>query len=126
MSDVAATVWALGLSAPCELDLDQAEARLGEDSRERRASNRPPLGVKLRSIPRGARPLTNFAIGDTQWASLGLHADLAAFFFRAPSRAVHVLQPSPGGAVEPSLPLPLWRELVAGHPAIAKMAPGID
>jgi hypothetical protein len=84
------------------------------------------VGGRYRLIPRAARALDNFSLDDAQWESLALPINLAFFFHHTPAGRVVALYPGPAGAVESTLPLPTWQDLVQANPGLATMETDVE
>lgn len=81
---------------------------------------------RLRRVPRRARALADFELGDAQWEALGLPINLAFFFHSSPAGRVVAIYPGPAGATEALPPLVAWGELVARNPALAALEPDAE
>ena len=77
-------------------------------------------------IPRDARRLDQFEIGDVQWSALHLPIDLAFFLRRSETNRVAAYYPSPAGSTESLLPLDAWQDIAAGVPALDAMQPDVE
>jgi hypothetical protein len=83
-------------------------------------------GRELVRIPREARKLTGFAIGDAEWSSLRLPIDLAFFVRHSADGRTMAYYPSPAGCTESLLPLDAWPEIARGNPAMESMEPDVE
>ena len=83
-------------------------------------------GSELIRIPRDARRLPGFEIGDVQWSALHLPIDLAFFLRRSETSRVAAYYPSPAGSTESLLPLDAWRDIAGGTPALDAMEPDVE
>ena len=75
-------------------------------------------GSRFRRIPRDARRLANFTMDDQEWESLLIPINLAFFVHNSAAARVIAQYPSPGGAMESSLDLEYWNEVVARNPIL--------
>jgi hypothetical protein len=73
---------------------------------------------RFRRIPRDARRLANFTMDDQEWESLLIPINLAFFVHNSAAARVIAQYPSPGGAMESSLDLEYWNEVVARNPIL--------
>jgi Family of unknown function (DUF5947) len=81
---------------------------------------------RYRRIPRDVVRLRDFAISDMEWDSLLIPINLA-FFVRDSATGRTVAQyPSPGGAMESTLDLEYWQEIVDRTPIIARFEPDVE
>lgn len=81
---------------------------------------------RFKLIPREARPLPGFRMGDEEWEAFALPINLAFFFKSTPAGRVVALYPSPAGATESLLPLPSWEELVTANPVLDEMQGDVE
>jgi hypothetical protein len=77
-------------------------------------------------IPRDARRLDGFEIGDQQWSALRLPIDLAFFLQRSETSRVAAYYPSPAGPTESLLPLDAWRDIADGASALDTMQTDVE
>jgi hypothetical protein len=82
-------------------------------------------GARFRRIPRDARPLPDFRLGDGLWERLRVPIGLAFFYLDSRTGKPAAVYPSPAGPMQALLPLEAWPELVADNPALAEMEPDV-
>jgi hypothetical protein len=77
-------------------------------------------------IPGRITFLTDFCLTDRQWESLMLPIQLVFFFNSTPDRRLIGLYPSPAGAMESTLPLDAWDEIVLQNPLLRDLRPDVE
>ena len=83
-------------------------------------------GGKYKRVPHKVSLLQDFQLTDGQWESLAIPIDIAFFFESSPAGKAIALYPSPAGAVESTLPLETWTEIVAQNQALQQMEPDVE
>lgn len=81
---------------------------------------------RFKLIPRDARALPDFQIGDAVWNGLALPINLAFLYHSSNADRVVAMYPSPAGATESQLPLSAWATLVEENPVLAQMQPDVE
>jgi hypothetical protein len=81
---------------------------------------------RFKLIPRDARALPDFAMGDADWSNFALPINLAFFFYSTPRKKMMACYPSPAGATESLLPLDAWEALVSQNRHLQKLQPDIE
>jgi hypothetical protein len=79
-----------------------------------------------RRIPRDVRRLRDFRMDDEQWDSLLIPIKLAFFVYSTTAGRVIAQYPSPAGAMESSLDLQYWDEIVKHNPVLKQFAPDVE
>ncbi len=77
-------------------------------------------------MPRRARYLADFRLGDVEWEGLGLPIRLAFFLHSTPAGRVVAFYPSPAGATEAPVPPEAWQALVDDNPAVRDLEPDVE
>ena len=77
--------------------------------------------AKFKRVPRSATYLPGFEMTDAQWETLMVPIAMAFFFHSSPLQRLVALYPSPAGAVESTLPLATWDDIVQANPVLANM-----
>jgi hypothetical protein len=81
---------------------------------------------KYKRVPRRIQFLSGFALSDAQWDSLYIPINLA-FFVRSSIEGRTLAQyPSPAGAVESSLTLTAWNEIVECNPRLQHLQSDVE
>lgn len=80
---------------------------------------------RYRRIPRDIRRL-QLVMDDQQWDSLLIPIKLAFFVYDSTTQRVIAQYPSPGGAMESSLDLEYWTEILDSNPVLKKFAPDVE
>lgn len=83
-------------------------------------------GGHYRLVPERRLALDGFSLGDVLWEQLRIPVEMAFFFHSSAAERVMALYPGPMGATESRLELPAWRELEAGNPVLATLAPDVE
>jgi hypothetical protein len=81
---------------------------------------------RYRRIPREVRRLDDFLMDDQQWDSLLIPIRLAFFVRNSTAGRTLAQYPSPGGALESSLDLEYWKEIVERNPVVNQFAPDVE
>ncbi|MGH9945596.1 MAG: DUF5947 family protein [Pyrinomonadaceae bacterium] len=81
---------------------------------------------RYKRIPRDVRHLSDFRMTDLQWESLMLPIQLAFFFHSTPDERLIALYPSPAGAMESTLSLESWDDIVAENPLLGDLEADVE
>lgn len=81
---------------------------------------------RFRRIPRDVRRLVNFTMDDREWESLLIPINLAFFVHNSAAGRVIAQYPSPGGAMESSLDLAYWNNVVDRNPILRTFEPDVE
>ena len=81
---------------------------------------------RYRRIPRDVRFLGNFQMDDLEWDSLLIPIKLAFFVHSSAAGRVVAQYPSPGGAMESTLDLEYWNQIVARNPVLKSFEPDVE
>ncbi len=84
------------------------------------------VGGRWKLIPRDARALPDFRVGDAQWDMLGLPINLTFIYRSTTAGKVVALYPSPAGATESLVPVANWEELAAANPILRGMEADVE
>ena len=84
------------------------------------------IGGRFALVPRDARRIGDFALTDEQWTDLALPIELAFIFHRSSAGKAVAYYPGPAGAVESSLTLAKWHELVAANSILVSLQPDVE
>lgn len=76
---------------------------------------------RFKLIPRDARVLPDFKIGENDWENFSLPINLAFFFYSTPHQKMVAYYPSPAGATESLLPLNAWESLAKQNASLQEM-----
>jgi Family of unknown function (DUF5947) len=77
-------------------------------------------------VPRDSWRLPALEISDAEWNSFGLPIELAFFVHSTPAEKMIALYPSPGGAIESSVPIANWQPIADRNLRVAKMQPDAE
>src|SRR5690349_5028536 len=81
---------------------------------------------RFKRIPRDVRVLHDFVIDDIEWESLLIPINLAYFVHSTAAKRVLALYPSPGGAMESTLDLEYWEQIVRRNPVLKSFEPDVE
>ena len=81
--------------------------------------------ANFKRVPRSAIYLPDFQMTDAQWETLMVPIEMAFFFNSSPLQRLIALYPSPAGAVESTLPLATWDDIVLANPVLSSMEPDV-
>jgi len=81
---------------------------------------------RFKRIPRDVRILRDFIIDDMEWESLLIPINLAYFVHSTSAKRVIAQYPSPGGAMESTLDLEYWEQIVARNPVLKSFEPDVE
>ena len=81
---------------------------------------------RYKRIPRDMVLLRDFHMDDLAWDSLLIPINLAFFVYSSAGKRVVAQYPSPGGAMESSLDLKYWDEVVARNPVLKRFEPDVE
>jgi hypothetical protein len=81
---------------------------------------------KYKLIPRDARIVTEFQMGESEWEDLALPINLAFLYYDTPAGKVTALYPGPAGVTESLLGLGAWDELVRANQVLAGMERDVE
>jgi hypothetical protein len=81
---------------------------------------------RFKRIPRDVRILRDFIIDDIEWESLLIPINLAYFVHSTSAKRVIAQYPSPGGAMESTLDLEYWEQIVARNPVLKSFEPDVE
>ncbi len=82
--------------------------------------------LRYKRVPRDIKFLKDFRLTDLQWGSLMLPIQLAFFFNSTPDGRLIALYPSPAGAMESTLALDSWGDIVAENTALLRLQPDVE
>jgi hypothetical protein len=82
--------------------------------------------TRYRRVPRRRRYLAGFQLSDLQWNSLMVPIGVAFLYYSSAAGKVVALYPSPGGAIESTLPLDSWNEIVKENPVLERLEPDVE
>lgn len=85
------------------------------------ADARPGAG-RYRAVPERCSRITPFALSPLQWNALQVPVGTAFFLRSSVAGRTVAFYPSPAGATESELALDAWDDIVAGNPALARLA----
>ena len=117
----------------CALALEERHAHLLEP-RERRivcscsacAFLFQEPGRRYRRIPPDAYFLAGFTLEDLQWEALAIPINLAFLFFSSVANRAVAYYPSPAGAMESSLEIEGWGQIITRHPRLQQMVTDVE
>ncbi|MGH8192534.1 MAG: DUF5947 family protein [Rhodanobacteraceae bacterium] len=81
---------------------------------------------RYRRVPRDARRLTGFNLGDAQWDAFQIPINMAFFFRSSAEGRVLCMYPGPAGATESTLDLTAWDDLVAANPVLQTLQDDVE
>lgn len=81
--------------------------------------------ANFKRVPRSGSYLPDFQMTDAQWEALMVPIEMAFFFKSSPLQRLIGLYPSPAGAVESTLPLATWDDIVGANPVLGSMEPDV-
>jgi hypothetical protein len=81
---------------------------------------------RYRRIPRDVRVLRDFALDDQEWDSLLIPIKMAFFVHSSAAGRIVAQYPSPGGALESTLDLEYWGQIVARNPVLKELEPDVE
>lgn len=81
--------------------------------------------ANFKRVPRSGSYLPDFQMTDSQWETLMVPIEMAFFFKSSPQERLVGLYPSPAGAVESTLPLATWDDIVRANPVLGSMEPDV-
>lgn len=81
---------------------------------------------RYRRIPRDAQRLREFTMDDQEWDSLLIPIKLAFFVHSGAAGRTVARYPSPGGAMESSLDLEYWNNIVERNPVLNKLQSDVE
>lgn len=81
---------------------------------------------RYRRIPRDVRVLRDFKLDDQEWDSLLIPINLAFFVHNSVAGRTLAHYPSPGGAMESTLDLEYWEQIVARNPVLKELEPDVE
>jgi Family of unknown function (DUF5947) len=81
---------------------------------------------RYRRIPRDVSVLRNFALDDQEWDSLLIPIKMAFFVHSSAAGRMVAQYPSPGGALESTLDLEYWEQIVARNPVLRDLEPDVE
>ena len=81
---------------------------------------------RYKRVPRDIKFLKDFRLTDLQWSSLMLPIQLAFFFHSTPDGRLIALYPSPAGAMESTLALDAWGDIVAENAALIRLESDVE
>jgi hypothetical protein len=81
---------------------------------------------RYKRVPRTIKYLPALELSDVQWAGLQLPIELAFFFESTPDERLVALYPSPAGAMESTLSLESWNEIIDENPVLGDLRPDIE
>ncbi|HYG97760.1 MAG TPA: DUF5947 family protein [Terriglobales bacterium] len=118
----------------CAAPLSAGHQHLLELERRRVACACEPCAIlfsgsakqRYRRIPRDVTLLRDFALDDQEWDSLLIPINLAYFVHDSKTGHVVAQYPSPGGAMESSLDLEYWGNIVHRNPVLKKLKPDVE
>lgn len=82
--------------------------------------------LRYKRVPRDSKFLRDFRLTDLQWGSLMLPIQLAFFFHSTPDGRLIALYPSPAGAMESTLSLDAWDDIVKENPALSNLEADVE
>jgi Family of unknown function (DUF5947) len=83
-------------------------------------------GGKYKRVSRRAWLLKDFQISEGEWEQLLIPINMAFFFYSSTHGRMVTLYPSPAGAIESTLPLDAWSEIVTNNPMLNNLEPDIE
>jgi hypothetical protein len=81
---------------------------------------------RFRRIPREVRILRDFQLHDQEWDSLLIPIKLAFFVYSSTAGRMVAQYPSPGGAMESTLDLEYWSQIVVRNPVLRNLHPDVE
>ena len=81
---------------------------------------------KYRLVPSRYLLLTDFQMTDEQWDELQIPVNMAYIFHNSDTNSIMAFYPSPAGAMESSLSLEGWDELVRNNPTLNSLEPDVE
>ena len=81
---------------------------------------------KYRLVPSRFLKLTNFQMTDEQWDDLMIPVNMVYLFQNTAAQRVMAFYPSPAGAMESTLALEGWDELVSSNPVLHGLEPDVE
>jgi hypothetical protein len=81
---------------------------------------------RFKRIPRDVSILREFVMDNIEWESLLIPINLAYFVHSTPAKRVLAQYPSPGGAMESTLDLEYWEQIVARNPVLNSFEPDVE
>lgn len=83
-------------------------------------------GQRYRAVPQEVRYDPNFRLEDVHWEALQIPVGTAFFFHNSKMERTVAFYPSPAGATESELPLPVWEEITAANPLLRGMVDDVE
>lgn len=121
---------------PCELcaaPLEEQHAHLLEPTERRIVCSCDPCaflfqepGRRYRRIPRDTYLLADFVLEELQWEALSIPINLVFVFFSSVANRAVAYYPSPAGAMESSLEIQGWEQIICRHPRLREMAIDVE
>jgi len=81
---------------------------------------------RYKRIPRDVISLPDFQLDDIEWESLLIPINLAFFVHSSAAGRMVAQYPSPGGAMEPTLDLADWEQIVNRNPVLRTFEPDVE
>lgn len=81
---------------------------------------------RFKRIPRDITLLRDFAMDDLEWDSLLIPIKLAYFVHSSAAGHVIAQYPSPGGAMQSTLDLEYWEQIVLRNPVLQRFEPDVE
>lgn len=82
--------------------------------------------TKLKRIPRRVVYLPGFQMTSAQWDGLMIPINMAFLFGSTPENRVVALYPSPAGAIESTLTLDHWNDILLANPVLSEMQDDVE
>lgn len=82
--------------------------------------------TQYRRVPRDVQSLSDFALSEQCWNSLGIPIGLAFIYFSGTFNQIIAVYPSPAGPTESELDQDAWNDLVNDNPALSKLQPDVE
>jgi hypothetical protein len=117
----------------CALALGERHAHLLDPAERRIICSCDPCaflfqepGRRYRRIPRDSYFLADFTLDDLQWEALSIPINLAFLFSSSVANRAVAYYPSPAGAMESSLEIEGWEQIIARHPRLQQMTSDVE